>query len=385
MKRPIYLLSLVLLAGFGLAGCSSDSRADEGDTARAEKKAAAGEQAVPVETARLERGPIESVLEFSTNLEAEEAVEVQAEAARRIVALAVEEGARVGRGQLLARLQDDEQQTRLAKVGAELDRAERESARQKRLFAEGLISEQAMNDATYELDRLKLDMEDSRRELSYTEVRAPISGTVTERRVSLGDHVTVNQPLFEIVDFDSIVARVFVPEKELPRLGRGLEARIVAPALGPEPIPGSLERVAPVVDPKSGTVEVTLDLPRHPALRPGMYVGVRLVVDTVPDALLVPKRALVYDDEETFVFRVREGGEGAEPTVERLALVPRLEDRDHVLPAGDGLAPGDRIVTAGQASLKDGARVRLLDPATEEATAAARVEEVGGAVDAGER
>ena len=90
------------------------------------------------------------------------------------------------------------------------------------MFKQQLISEQVYNDATYELDQLKISIEDAERELSYTEVRAPIAGTITARMVNLGDQVQINQHLFDIVDFDSIVARVFVPERHLDQLRRGL-------------------------------------------------------------------------------------------------------------------------------------------------------------------
>jgi len=169
--------------------------------------------------------------------------------------------------------------------------------------------------------------------------------------------VTVNQHLFDVVDFDTLVARVYVPEKELPKLRDGLPARLTAPALGGAVYRGVVRRLAPVVDPKSGTVKVTVGIPDWRGLRPGLYVDVALVTDVHPDALLVPKRALVYDQDQVFIYRL------AGPTVERVLLEPALEDKEHVEPAGSELAEGDRLVVSGQAGLKDGARVRVLDRA----------------------
>lgn len=364
------------LAGFHVGCSGSQSKADEvkkegaGDKAGknggkdgqdAGEKGEKKDEAVPVEVIVLGRGAIEEVLRFSTNLEAESQVEVFAEANRKVVDLRVEEGHRVGKGQVLVRLQDDEQRTRLAKVESQLAKAQREYERQQRLFTEKLISEQAFSDATYELEQLKLALVEAQRDLSYTEVRAPIAGTVTRRLVSRGDFVTVNQPLFEIVDFGSIVARVYVPEKELPRLGVGLAARIAAPALGDERFAGKIDRLAPVVDPKSGTVKVTVAIPERAGLKPGMYVDVELVTAVRDDALLVPKRALVYDQDQVYVFRVGDGMK-----VERVFLQPLLEDKQSIEPAG-GVASGDRIVVAGQAGLKDGIEVR---PVGEGASAA---------------
>lgn len=340
---------LVFAAAFGAYGCSGSSEADDGETSEE-----VVEEAVPVEVAALERGPIESILRFSTNLEAESSVGVYAQAARQVRELRVEEGDRVQKGQLLLRLQSEEQRTSLAKVESQLAKAKREYQRQQRLYAQELISEQAMNESTYEMEQLELAMEEAGRQLSYTEVRAPISGTVTQRMVNLGDTIVVNQHLFDIVDFDSIVARIYVPEKELPRLGEGLTARISAPALGAESYTGTIDRLAPVVDPKSGTVKVTVDIPRAGGLKPGMFVDVTLVTETRTDALLVPKRALVYDNDQIFLYRL-----GAENRVERVRVRPLLENKSFIEPEG-GVDTGDRVVVAGQAGLKDGALVRLL-------------------------
>jgi len=323
---------------------SSDTKAEaEGDDEKADKDK---EEAVPVDFAVLGRGQIESVLRYSANLEAENAVEVHAQAARLVTAIAVEEGDRIRRGQVLARLQDDEQRSELAKVRAELDKARREYEREKRLHAESLISEQQFNDATYNLEQLELRLADAERELSYTEVRSPIDGTVTRRLIRRGDPVTIGQHLFDVVDFDSLVARVYVPEKHLRDLRAGIVARIAAPSLARDDYRGSVDRVAPVVDPKTGTVKVTVDVGAQPGLRPGLYVDVDLVTAVHADTLLVPKRALVYDNDQMFVFRVN-----GDDRAERVRVIPVLTDRTWVETA-EGLVEGDRIVVAGQTGLK---------------------------------
>jgi len=91
-----------------------------------------------------------------------------------------------------------------------------------------------------------------------------------------------------------------------------------------------------------------------------MFVEVELVTAVRDDALLIPKSALVYDNDRVFVFRLDE-----ERRVKRLPLQPALEDARFVLPA-EGFEEGDQLVIAGQSGLKDGGLVRLPgDPATE--------------------
>lgn len=325
---------------------AEDSAADDGE----EKKK---EEAVPVEIAELELGGIESVLRFSSNLEAEEKVRVFSQAKRLVTDLLVEEGDRVRKDQVLLRLQDDEQRSALAKTKSQLDKAQREFERQKRLFAQDLISEKVYNDANYELAQLQIAYEDAERELGYTQVRAPIGGTVTGRMVNLGDQVQIGQELFDIVDFESIVALIYVPEKHLSELRPGLTARLSAQITGGDDYEGRVERISPIVDPRSGTVKVTIDVGGQAGLRPGMYVDVNLVTATREDAVLVPKRALVYDNEQVFVYRVT-----GESRAERVFIEAALTDKFYVEPR-EGLVKGDRVVVAGQAGLKDGALVKL--------------------------
>ncbi|MCZ6508059.1 MAG: efflux RND transporter periplasmic adaptor subunit [Acidobacteria bacterium] len=391
----VLLLPLVLVLG-----CSSvDSEGTEKNSSHdgssqksedGEDDQGEGDQRVPVEVVEIGRGRIEELLRFSTNLEAEEEVQVFSQAARLVTGLYVEEGDDIRKGQVLVRLQDDEQRTQVARVESQLGKAGREYERQQNLFEQKLISEQVFNEATYDLEQLQLTLRDARRELGYTEVRAPISGTLTQRLVSIGDQITMNQHLFDIVDFNSIVARVYVPEKVLARLAKGQTAHLFSDAFVGEPRSGEIQRIAPLVDARSGTVKVTVSVPRNAELLPGMYVSVELITAVHEEAVLIPKRALVYDDEQVFVFRVRElsaeevaaalaeaekenedeeesdGQQAAEAesdepvlAVERLLVAVLLEDRANIEPV-DGIEPGDRIVVAGQAGLKDEARVRLV-------------------------
>jgi len=354
---------LIAIALFTLVACSGgdDDRTWAEGAANSEDRP---EEAVPVEVVALERGTIESALRFSATLEAERDVRVFAEAQRRVVELKVEEGDAVRSGALLIRLQDDEQRSALLRAEVDLRQAKREYDRQQSLYDRQLVSEQAYNDAALLYDQAEIAMDDARRNLTYTEVRAPFAGIVTERLVNVGDYVTLNQPLFRIVDFDSIVARIYVPEKDLPSLATGLNARLKAEAIGAVSFIGTVDRISPVVDPGTGTVKVTVATPRQEGLRPGMYVEVELVTAVHESALLLPKRTIVYDNDQLFVFRL-----GDERRVERIKVEPVLEDVENIEPAG-GLAEGDQIVAAGQASLKDGALVRLPgdpDPEDEDA------------------
>ena len=348
-----------LAAAFSCApGCVARGGGGEESTKGKGPTAGTAQEALPVEAASLVHGPIEATLRGSANLEAESSVAVFARSEGLVRELYVEEGARVDKGELLLRLEDDDQKNQVAKVRSQLDEARRIYERQQRLFSQQLISEQAFSEATYEIEQLEITLDDARRQLAHTEIRAPIGGTVTTRQVDQGDRVQPGAHLFDIVDFNSLVARVYVPEKELGRLRSGLRARVVSQALPGRSFTGQLVRVAPIVDARSGTVKATVAIGWQRGLLPGMYVDVLLITDVHQDALLVPKRALAFDGEVAYVYRIDENDR-----VERIRIDPLLADQLNVEPAGDVLSAGDSVVTAGQAALKDGALIRTVDSA----------------------
>ncbi len=343
-----------------------DGRFGKKNEATEDDQKAAVEEAVPVEIATIGTGEIESVLKMTATLVAEEDVKVLAKAGNELVALKVEEGDRVELGQVLAKLDDRNQKLQVEKSKAALAKAERELKRQQSLFERKMTTEQTYNDAKTEVDQQRLNLNEAMLNLEYTTIRAPITGTITMRAVNLGDQISVGQELFQIINFNSIVARIFVPEKYLPQLKINLPCRIDSPVFGEQSFSGRIRRIAPTVDDRTGTVKVTVALADIGPLRKGMYVNVNLVLDVARAAVLVPKKALVYDNDQTYVYRLE-----AESRVQRVAVEPVLKNREFVQPAA-GISVGDRLVVAGQAGLKNNALVKVVDTEVDnQATAAA--------------
>lgn len=353
MRSPAALVFIFALL-FPLAACGPGSGPGSAESADAASDSTeVQDPAVPVEIAVVSTGPIESVIRATSTLEAEEKVTVVSEAARRVEQILVEEGDRVAKGALLLRLQDAEQKSMVAKARTALDTARREWERQQRLFERELTTQKAYNDALAAFEQREIELQDAERELSYTQVRAPIGGTVTQRFVKLGDQVNPGQQLFEVIDFGSMQALIYVPESELTRLEAGQTVRLRASAIREDPYVATLDRVSPIVDAQSGTVKAVVAVGGQPGLRPGLYVDIEVVTEVKPDAVLVPKRSLVYADDRTSVFRIAGG------RAERVPVVPLLSDPTWIMPAG-GISVGDSLVTAGQAGLKNGARVEIV-------------------------
>lgn len=313
----------------------------------------------PVAVVAIERGDITAAISSASTIEAERSVTVHAEATGRIIKLDVEEGEKVKQGQLLARLRYDSQSSQLARASVSLDKAQTDLARVEALHRRGVASDQDLAEAQNALQMALRDRTDRRREVGNTRVLAPFSGTLTERSVTEGGFVSSGAQLFSLVDFDTLVARVYVPEKELDRIRVGQAADVVGKAAKGRRGTGKVTRIAPIVDAATGTVKVTVALPPESSgvdggFLPGMYAEVTLTTETRKGVLLVSKTALVRDEERVYVFVV--DGDKAKRVVVELGL----EDDDRVQVVS-GLEAGQRVVVAGHDGLKDGAEVVLVD------------------------
>ncbi|MGB0583174.1 MAG: efflux RND transporter periplasmic adaptor subunit, partial [Limisphaerales bacterium] len=320
-------LNLLFLAGLIscvlLTGCTGYQAAKAKEKAEKEKKEKDKEEkkerGVPVEVAKLTRGKIEEVIKASNHLEAEQEVKVYSRTANLVAELLVEEGDHVKKDQVLLRLEDTDQKLSYKKTQSQLVQATDNFARTEKMFKDKLVPQKEYDDEKHSLQQLKISLEEAERQVAFTEIKAPISGTITARMVKLGDHVNANQHLFDIIDFDSIVARVYVAESHLENLQTNQPVRLIAKSLHDQIFEGYVKRIAPIVDKDSGTVKVTLGVRDRGPLRPGMYVDAQLVIATHPNALLIPKRAIVYGGDQMFVYLLQ-----PERKVKRVLVEPLL-------------------------------------------------------------
>jgi membrane fusion protein (multidrug efflux system) len=142
-----------------------------------------------------------------------------------------------------------------------------------------------------------------------------------------------------------------MPEGQVSRVEVGQEALVIPDAAPAELLRGSVTMISPRVDPRTGTVKVTVELAESsPVARPGSFVRVHIVTDTHPGALAIPKRALVSEGGEEVVFRA-EGD-----SVVKVTVTTGFDEGD-MIEVVSGLGVGDRVVRVGQGALKPGSRI----------------------------
>lgn len=356
MKRN--LIFSVVSAGsllLALAACGGGGGPDA-EQAKAEEE----EVSVPVEVAETRRGDVNAYYSGTATLEAEQDAEVVAKVGGNVEQLLVEEGDQVKEGQVLARIDDDRLSLEVKRAEANLAKLQQEYRRNKQLYENNLVSSEAFERLAYEVDAMKADLELARLQLEHTEIRAPFSGVVAARYIKVGNMIAQNEAAFRVTDFDPLVAKLYVPERELHKLADEQLAEVRVDAMPNQRFIGSVDRVSPVVDASTGTFTVTVNVndPTN-TLKPGMFGRVAIVYDRRQDTLLVPRSAVITQDAKSTVFVVNEG------TAQRRVVETGYANNGSI-EIVSGLEKGDRVVTVGQNSLKDGARVSIINGDTVE-------------------
>lgn len=326
--------------------------------AEKDKARLAAAEAVPVETAPVVRGPISAFLSYNSTLETEAIVDIYPQTGGQVEALLVEEGRVVKAGDPLLKIEDRELRVDVEESTINYEHQRQGFSRIEDLFKRSMTNKQEFDDNRYQLEQARLRDERAKLRLSYATVRAPFDGVVASRDTQVGARVGTGTKLFSLVKLDEIVARVYVPGRYLSIVAVDQPAVVTSEFLPDRAFKGWVKRISPVIDPRSGTFKVTVGVRGEKVtdLPPGLFVGVRVLTDTRPTALLVPKRAVVYEGGERYIFTVDNG-----KAVKR-KLTVGYEDPSNIEALGN-LEVNTPVIVLGHSGLKDGALVRTVNAA----------------------
>ncbi|MEE2754290.1 MAG: efflux RND transporter periplasmic adaptor subunit [Candidatus Latescibacterota bacterium] len=347
---------LITFLAFFLVGCGGESeQAGKGGERGGRNRAVA---AIPVKAEAVVRSEISRSVLKNTTLEADRWVNVRARRQGQIVKIHKEEGDAVREGNVIAELDSDDAKLQVTQMDVAYMDAKRNFTRVEKIFKRNLVSEEQFETAKTQMDRAGAQLEQAKLNLSYTKILTPIEGIVTARIVEIGNVVTNNQVVFSVANFDPLLARIRVPEKEIGRIEVGQEARISVESENEKLFKGRVKMISPVVDPESGTIKVTVEIPgSNRILRPGMFASVHIITETRINARVIPKKALVLEGEGNQVFVLDRGEEGSKARRSRIEIGFSDSDRLEVV---SGLDEGDLVITVGQDGLRPGANVRIV-------------------------
>ncbi|HEY9381583.1 MAG TPA: efflux RND transporter periplasmic adaptor subunit [Burkholderiales bacterium] len=374
MKKIHYIVlpvvALVALGGYAYyaqrtplaptAGTAPSTAPDEGKSANGNGKSSA--DPVAVEAIRVEATDVQEDVVAVGTVRSNESVVVRPEVSGRITQLNFSEGGRVGKGQLLVQLDPSIAAAEVQQAKANLKLAQANYDRTVELRKDNFVSEAAQDQALNNLRVVEATVALAEARLAKMAIRAPFSGVIGIRQVSVGDYVKEGQDLVTLEDTSSLKVDFRLPEMLTGVLEHGQRVEVRSDAFAGKRYVATLDAIDPVVD-QNGRALVLLARLRNVEgqLRPGMFVQTRVILSQRQGALMVPEEALMAVGGEQRVYRVQ-----GDNKVEQRTVATGLR-RDGRVEITEGLQAGDVVVTAGHLKLRPGATVKV---AQEDATVA---------------
>ncbi len=327
-----------------------------------------GSDATPVSVAPVRRENLNSYLVLNGIVEPERKVEIFSRLSAYIKEIVKEEGAYVKKNDILALLDDTEikigyeqAKIQLEQAKLSLEEAEKTYIRYQELIKRDLVSEQEFQSQEAQYKQRLLDHQNRlesyknlQLQLNWTKIRALSEGYITERLIEMGDRVNPNQQIYTIEDFKPLLIRVSVPTSDSIRLKLGMPAEVMTDVLKGAVFEGNVKLINPRIDVQTGTVKVTVEVVDDSLkLKPGMFVEVRIAIGRKENVLVIPRKAILYKQNKTYVFVLNRA------QVSQREILLGLLEEDYV-EVTSGLDEGEIIVVVGVEGLKDGQRVEVL-------------------------
>lgn len=341
-----FLIS-VLISAYFLSGCS-EPQADEKEEEVIYK--------VPVETITLEQQDIKNTYKTTAVLEAKSESKVTNKVTGMIKSVLVEEGMLVKQGQILAEIDDESYQLEFEKASIDLESATAEYNRSKPNKGKQLISAKDLEKLEFLVKSRHNQQKITAIKVRDSKVRAPISGVIASRSVKAGNMTSsADSEMFHIVALNTLQGVVYLPEAQMNAVHLGQKASLNFPANDDKSISAKISLISPIIDTKSGTFKVTLQVDNNTGmLKPGMFAKVALTLDEHKNVAVVPLKALLITDSETSLFVI-------EDNKAKKIVVETGYEEGGLVEILTPLATNTQIVIVGQQSLKKDSLVTVIN------------------------
>lgn len=222
-----------------------------------------------------------------------------------------------------------------------------------------IVKQQTVKSASGQLASAKGKYMGSQAQLSYSEIRSPINGVITDRPLYPGEMASPSAPFITVMDISSIIAKAHIPQADAMLLRKGDKATLEVPGL--EKVPGTVTLVSPALDPNSTTVEIWVQVPNpKQQLRPGATAQLSITAQTIHDALIVPAAALLNaNGDQAQVMVIDQDG-----TAKNRDVKTGIKNSDDIQVIS-GLKAGEQVVTVGAYGLKEKTKVKIEKPSPE--------------------
>ena len=361
LKRTLAVLLVVAVAGTLLGLRVQANKEEPGKKAEAARVF----EFAPGDLAEMRREPLGRLIPVSGSMKPMLQATVRSKVPAEVAQVHVQEGERVAAGTPIATLDTadlkaryDAQSAAVAEARARLDLARKNQSNNKALLEKAFISQNAYDSVANSVQVAEANLQSveaqaaiARRALADAQVRAPFAGIIAKRWVNVGDKVTSDMPVAQVVDLSRMELEAQVPVSEIPFVKLGQEVAFQVDGFQARRFAGKVERVNPSAEPGSRSIAVFVTLANADAsLKGGMFANGTLATGMGAEVDVIPVSAVIEEGGQSFVYVVKAG------KVERRTVVLGARNVERgLVTVREGLERGVPVITVKAEGLKPGA------------------------------
>lgn len=347
MNATIRITALLLIGSTVLTACNQSNNNGNNEER---------ERVVVVETMEVEARSFEELVRVTGTVEAIEDAIISAEVSGRVRSI-VDRGSQVEQGAVLAELDDRMVSSSLEIARTNYELAEDALQRQEPLLRDSIISTLEYNQIRSQRDQAKSQLEQAEKQLSDSRIEAPFRGRVEDRLVSSGELVSPGIPVLRLVNTNKVRINAGVPERYINDISQGTPVKVNLKSYSGEQLQSEVRYAGSIIVPETRTFPIEVVLNNGEGLlKPEMVVNLAITRKVWDDALVVPRTALLREEDglRLYVVRHEEGGEVAEVRHVEVGAAS-----GSLIVIEEGIEAGESVVVAGQSNVSDGDNLQI--------------------------
>lgn len=354
MKKPARIISIILIVLVLGALLIVPKLLSEKNKNQSSANQNSANQLIPVDAYVVQTIDLENEVATVGTILANEEVEIKSEVQRRITGIYFKEGSFVPKGKTLFKLEDSDLLANLNKLKLDEELNLKQQEREKQLLEKGLISQDEYDVRQTTIDKIRADMEIVNINLAKTYIQAPFSGVTGFRNVSIGSLVNSTNVLTSLQDIGRVKVDFSIPEKYISVFSPGQDITFKVEGYYDE-FTGKVISYDPKINENTRSITLRSSVNnKGNKLLPGSFVKVKLELDNISNAILIPSEAVVPQLKGQSIFIYRNGI--AESNDVETGL--RTEKNVQII---SGLSTGDTVITTNILRLKPAAKVKIVN------------------------
>lgn len=296
---------------------------------------------------------VRNQIDITGTIDANERVNLISQTAGNITGIFFTEGTKVSKGQLLVKVYNQDLQSSLQQIQAQMVLARDINNRNKILLEKEAVSKEEYETSLSSLNAMKAQADVVRAQISRTEIRAPFAGTIGLRNVSPGGYLSPSTSIATLVNIDPAKVTFSVPERYLPIINKGSKVTFTVES-SRDNFNATVYAIEPALDANSRTITVRAKAPNAKGiLTAGAFAKINLTLDQIPKTIMVPTECVIPDLKSSKVYVYKKGVAVAKNVKTDL----RTDTKIQII---EGLKAGDSVVVSGLIQIRPKSPLKIL-------------------------